>query len=78
MNTDMGFSKKDERDLIRFFADSAEQIARSMEMLGLQNHLLNAFEVAIATARRSQQGPAQAAIKGTTVDPKPAVISPIP
>jgi len=54
VNTDMGSSEKVERSLTRFFPDSAEQIARSMEMLGLQDKLHEAFRAAIARARARQ------------------------
>ena len=55
VNADMRFSTGDEEDLIRCFPDSAEQIARSMEMTGLQGKLHQAVQTAIARARECSQ-----------------------
>lgn len=64
----MRFSTKDKGNLIRFFPDSAEQIARSMEMTGLQDKLHEVFQVAIARARGHSQRSCQAAASTGEVD----------
>ena len=64
VKADMRFSTKDEGNLIRFFPDSHEQIARSMEMTGLRGKLEEVVQAAIARARECSQRSHQAAKTG--------------
>ena len=50
---------------LEFFADSAEQIAESIDRTGLRDDLEQAFQAAIARARGSQQESAQPALDET-------------
>jgi hypothetical protein len=51
---------------LKYMADSAKQIAESIDRTGLRDKLNEVFQAAITRARQSQQEPAQPAIKETT------------
>ena len=68
VNTDMWFATKDKGNLIRFLPDSREQIASSIEMVGLRGKLDQAVQAAIARARGHSQRSRQVAIKTPEVD----------
>ena len=59
----MQFFRRGKRIHPEFLADSAEQIAESMDKTGLQDKIDQAFEAAIARARGHPQRSCQSAIK---------------
>ena len=52
VNPDMRFLKQGRRCHPEFLPDSAEQIAHSIDMTGLRGNIAQAFQAAIARARR--------------------------
>ncbi len=61
----MRFSTRDKRNHPEFLPDSAEQIARSIDMIGLRGKLDQACQAAIARASGRSQRSRQAAINET-------------
>ena len=59
------FFRRDKRSHPEFLADSAEQIAHSIDMTGLRGKIDRAVQTAIARARWCSQRSCQAAINET-------------
>jgi|GEM_PF-4859622 acyl-CoA reductase-like NAD-dependent aldehyde dehydrogenase len=58
----MQFFRRGKRNDLEFLSDSAEQIARSIDMTGLRTEIDQAFEAAIARARGRWQKSSEPAI----------------
>ena len=65
VNPDTRFFRRDKRSHPEFLADSAEQIAESIDRTGWRGKLEQAFQVAIARARGSRQKSSEPAINET-------------
>ena len=59
------FFRRGKRSCLEFLADSAEQIARSINMIGLRTEIDQAFAAAIAEAGGHPQSSFGPAINGT-------------
>jgi len=62
VNPDMRFLKQGRRCHPEFLPDSAEQIAHSIDMTGLRGNIAQAFQAAIARARRGLKSSSGTAI----------------
>ena len=72
VKADMRFSTKDEGKLIRFFPDSPEQIALSVETTGLRDKLHQAVQAAITRTRQQRSCQAAKTGEADSADESPA------
>ena len=65
INPDMRFLMQGKRSHLEFLPDSAEQLAHSIDATGLRDKSTQAFQAAIARARRPGENSSQAVINET-------------